>query len=48
MIKALIPGGLADRDGRLQCGDHLLQIGDVNLRGKILLQKLLNCINQHH
>lgn len=34
VIKALIPGGIADRDGRLQCGDHVLQIGDVNLRGK--------------
>lgn len=33
VIKALIPGGLAERDGRLQCGDHVLQIGDVNLRG---------------
>lgn len=35
VIKALIPGGIADRDGRLQCGDHVLQIGDVNLRGKL-------------
>uniref|UniRef100_A0A0A9YHT4 Multiple PDZ domain protein n=1 Tax=Lygus hesperus TaxID=30085 RepID=A0A0A9YHT4_LYGHE len=26
-------GGVADRDGRLQSGDHILQIGDVNLRG---------------
>lgn len=34
VIKALIPGGIADRDGRLQCGDHVLQIGDVNLRGE--------------
>lgn len=33
MIKALLPGGLAERDGRLQSGDHVLQIGDVNLRG---------------
>lgn len=33
VIKALIPGGLAERDGRLQSGDHVLQIGDVNLRG---------------
>jgi C-terminal processing protease CtpA/Prc len=33
VIKALIPGGIAERDGRLQCGDHVLQIGDVNLRG---------------
>lgn len=33
VIKALIPGGVAERDGRLQCGDHVLQIGQVNLRG---------------
>lgn len=33
VIKALIPGGVAERDGRLQCGDHVLQIGSVNLRG---------------
>ncbi|XP_059610799.1 patj homolog [Phlebotomus argentipes] len=33
VIKALIPGGVAERDGRLQCGDHVLQIGEVNLRG---------------
>lgn len=33
VIKAMIPGGLAERDGRLQCGDHVLQIGEVNLRG---------------
>ncbi|KAH8325240.1 hypothetical protein KR074_007549 [Drosophila pseudoananassae] len=33
VIKALTPGGVAERDGRLQLGDHLLQIGEVNLRG---------------
>lgn len=33
VIKALIPGGVSERDGRLQCGDHFLQIGNVNLRG---------------
>lgn len=32
IIKGLIPGGVAERDGRLQTGDHVLQIGDVNLR----------------
>lgn len=54
VIKALIPGGIADRDGRLQCGDHVLQIGEVNLRGKlstrhfllILLVNLLSLIGQ--
>lgn len=34
VIKAIIPGGIAERDGRLQSGDHVLQIGDVNLRGE--------------
>lgn len=33
VIKALIPGGIAERDGRLQCGDHVLQVCEVNLRG---------------
>lgn len=33
VIKALTPGGVAERDQRLQLGDHLLQIGEVNLRG---------------
>lgn len=33
VIKALIPGGVAERDGRLQSGDHVLQIGEINLRG---------------
>lgn len=33
VIKSILPGGLADRDGRVQSGDHILQIGEVNLRG---------------
>ncbi|XP_064477529.1 multiple PDZ domain protein-like isoform X2 [Ornithodoros turicata] len=33
VVKTILPGGVADRDGRLQSGDHILQIGDVNLRG---------------
>ncbi|CAG0886882.1 unnamed protein product [Darwinula stevensoni] len=33
VVKTVVPGGVADRDGRLQVGDHILQIGDVNLRG---------------
>ncbi|CAH1153618.1 unnamed protein product [Phaedon cochleariae] len=31
VVKTILPGGVADRDGRLQSGDHILQIGDVNL-----------------
>ncbi|XP_065558725.1 multiple PDZ domain protein-like isoform X2 [Artemia franciscana] len=33
VVKTVLPGGVADRDGRLQSGDHVLQIGDVSLRG---------------
>lgn len=33
VIKTVIPGSAVERDGRLQPGDHVLQIGDVNLRG---------------
>ncbi|XP_055528769.1 patj homolog [Wyeomyia smithii] len=30
-VKTILVGGVADRDGRLQSGDQILQIGDVNL-----------------
>ncbi|CAG2102660.1 unnamed protein product, partial [Medioppia subpectinata] len=33
IIKTLVPGGVADRDNRLQSGDHILQINDINMRG---------------
>lgn len=33
VIKVILPGSAADRDGRLQGGDHVLQVGAVNLRG---------------
>ncbi|XP_074644065.1 multiple PDZ domain protein-like isoform X4 [Tubulanus polymorphus] len=33
VVKTILPGGVADRDGRLHSGDHLLQIGDINVRG---------------
>ncbi|CAH0551669.1 unnamed protein product [Brassicogethes aeneus] len=33
VIKSILPGGIADKDSRLQSGDHILQIGEVNLRG---------------
>lgn len=33
VIKYVVPGGAAERDGRLQSGDHVLQAGSVNLRG---------------
>jgi multiple PDZ domain protein len=31
IVKTILAGGVADRDGRLMSGDHILQIGDVNL-----------------
>lgn len=31
VVKTILPGGVADRDGRLKSGDHILQIGEVNL-----------------
>ncbi|XP_064604764.1 multiple PDZ domain protein-like isoform X2 [Liolophura sinensis] len=33
VVKTILPGGVADNDGRLRSGDHILQIGDVNVRG---------------
>ncbi|XP_056646321.1 patj homolog [Diorhabda sublineata] len=32
VVKTILPGGVADRDGRLHSGDHILQIGEVNLQ----------------
>ncbi|XP_004526207.1 patj homolog isoform X2 [Ceratitis capitata] len=34
-VKTILPGGVADRDGRLRSGDHILQIGDVNLHDMV-------------
>lgn len=31
IVKTILNGGVADRDSRLKSGDHILQIGDVNL-----------------
>lgn len=31
IVKTILAGGVADRDGRLRSGDHILQIGDVSL-----------------
>lgn len=31
IVKTILPGGVADRDARLLSGDHILQIGEVNL-----------------
>ncbi|XP_078656443.1 multiple PDZ domain protein-like isoform X10 [Branchiostoma floridae x Branchiostoma belcheri] len=32
-VKTIVPGGVADRDGRLKPADHILQIGDTPLKG---------------
>ncbi|XP_067643140.1 patj homolog [Eurosta solidaginis] len=34
-VKTILAGGVADRDGRLRSGDHILQIGDVNLHDMV-------------
>ncbi|XP_074953504.1 inaD-like protein isoform X2 [Phalacrocorax aristotelis] len=48
VVRTIVPGGLADRDGRLQTGDHILQIGGTNVRGMTseqVAQVLRNCGN---
>lgn len=31
VVKTILPGGVADRDGRLQSGDHILQVRRTTL-----------------
>ncbi|XP_068055020.1 inaD-like protein isoform X3 [Anomalospiza imberbis] len=48
VVRTIVPGGLADRDGRLQTGDHILQIGGTNVQGmssEQVAQVLRNCGN---
>ncbi|XP_074858318.1 inaD-like protein isoform X2 [Carettochelys insculpta] len=48
VVRTIVPGGLADRDGRLRTGDHILQIGRTNVQGMIseqVAQVLRNCGN---
>uniref|UniRef100_A0AAY4AM35 Multiple PDZ domain crumbs cell polarity complex component n=1 Tax=Denticeps clupeoides TaxID=299321 RepID=A0AAY4AM35_9TELE len=33
IVKTILPGGIADQDGRLRSGDHILKIGDTDLYG---------------
>lgn len=35
IVKTILANGVADRDGRLISGDHILQIGDVNLHDMV-------------
>lgn len=39
VVKTILPGGVADRDGRLQSGDHILQV-----RRLMLYFDLVNCL----
>ncbi|XP_053549622.1 inaD-like protein [Bombina bombina] len=48
IVRTIVPGGLADRDGRLKTGDHILRIGDTNVHGLAsdqVAQVLRNCGN---
>ncbi|XP_073090144.1 inaD-like protein isoform X2 [Manis javanica] len=48
VVRTIVPGGLADRDGRLHTGDHILQIGGTNVQGMTseqVAQVLRNCGN---
>ncbi|KAM5256425.1 inaD-like protein [Ctenodactylus gundi] len=33
VVRTIVPRGLADRDGRLRTGDHILKIGDTDVQG---------------
>ncbi|XP_075037890.1 inaD-like protein isoform X2 [Mixophyes fleayi] len=48
IVRTIVPGGLADRDGRLKTGDYILQIGDTNVQRMAsdqVAQVLRNCGN---
>ncbi|XP_077058121.1 multiple PDZ domain protein isoform X3 [Siphateles boraxobius] len=49
IVKTILPGGLADQDGRLRSGDHVLRIGDTDLFGlssEQVAQVLKQCGNR--
>ncbi|XP_051875783.1 multiple PDZ domain protein isoform X3 [Pristis pectinata] len=49
VVKTILPGGVADRDGRLQSGDHILKIGETDLLGmgsEQVAQVLRQCGNR--
>ncbi|XP_077400242.1 multiple PDZ domain protein isoform X2 [Vanacampus margaritifer] len=49
IVKTILPGGIADQDGRLRSGDHILRIGDTDLYGmgsEQVAQVLRQCGNQ--
>ncbi|XP_063154111.1 inaD-like protein isoform X3 [Candoia aspera] len=48
VVRTIVPGGLADRDGRLKTDDHILEIGGINVQGmssEQVAQVLRNCGN---
>ncbi|KAI7814196.1 putative multiple PDZ domain protein [Triplophysa rosa] len=49
IVKTILPGGIADQDGRLRSGDHILRIGDTDLYGlssEQVAQVLKQCGNR--
>ncbi|XP_069794651.1 inaD-like protein isoform X3 [Narcine bancroftii] len=49
IVKTVVPGGLADRDGRLKTGDHILEIGGTDVQGmgsEQIAQVLRKCGNR--
>ncbi|KAI1883432.1 hypothetical protein AGOR_G00231390 [Albula goreensis] len=49
IVKTILPGGVADQDGRLRSGDHILKIGDTDLYGmgsEQVAQVLRQCGNR--
>ncbi|XP_019339380.1 multiple PDZ domain protein isoform X13 [Alligator mississippiensis] len=49
IVKTILPGGVADRHGRLCSGDHILKIGDTDLSGmssEQVAQVLRQCGNR--
>ncbi|XP_061107524.1 multiple PDZ domain protein isoform X2 [Conger conger] len=49
IVKTILPGGIADQDGRLHSGDHILKIGETDLYGmgsEQVAQVLRQCGNR--
>ncbi|CAB1345204.1 unnamed protein product [Coregonus sp. 'balchen'] len=49
IVKTILPGGVADQDGHLRSGDHILKIGDTDLYGmgsEQVAQVLRQCGNR--
>lgn len=49
IVKTILLRGVADRDGRLRSGDHILQIGEVNVggMGSEQVAQVLRKVGQH-